>query len=215
LDFESLTIEDFHNGNSEFEYAWTEMMKIMVPITVLRMVPRTGDRGTPERKTQGEKIQEMLRIWKLNLPRSFEPIQPPELMMIIEDSVTQHLQPIYYGSLNVAVAMGISFFPDKTDVAHHAALQINIFSLTHRGDEPRPDFFFQAVTETLQICLGVQRMRQLGLFHVPEGGDFGILWPLIIAAKEVPQGELRPWITDLLNNWPREGMTVSSLIQLK
>src|SRR5579871_5662432 len=53
LDFETLTIDDLSNGNSEFEYAWTGMMKIMVPVTILRMVPRNGDRGTPERKEKG------------------------------------------------------------------------------------------------------------------------------------------------------------------
>jgi hypothetical protein len=83
------------------------MMKIMVPITILRMVPRTGDKGTPQRKAEGEKIQEKLRIWEESLPASFAPIDPPEMMMILDHSILQHLQPIYYVSLNVAVAMGI------------------------------------------------------------------------------------------------------------
>ena len=95
-------------------------------------------------------------------------------------------------------------------IAHHSALQINVFTLTHRGDEHRPQRFYESVTRTLQICLGVQNMKRLGLFHVPEGGDFGILWPLLIAAKELPPGELRRWVIDLLSTWPREGMTVSS-----
>jgi len=83
-----------------------------------------------------------------------------------------------------------------------------VFTLTHRGDEPHPPSFFEAVEKTLQICLGVQRMRQLGLFEVHDGGDYGILWPLVIAGKWAPQGEIRTWILDLLNNWPREGMIV-------
>jgi hypothetical protein len=106
FDFETLTLEDFSNGNSDFEYAWTEMMKIMVPVTVLRMVPRTGDRGTAERKREGEKIQEKLRDWERGLPASFQPIEAPEMMMILDDGILLHLDPIYYASLNIAVAMG-------------------------------------------------------------------------------------------------------------
>lgn len=83
-------------------------MKIMVPVTILRMVPRTGDRGTPERKAEGEKIQEMLRVWESSLPASFAPIGNPDMMMLLEDSILQQLQPIYYGSLNIAIAMGMS-----------------------------------------------------------------------------------------------------------
>ena len=82
-----------------------------------------------------------------------------------------------------------------------------MFTLTHRGDEPKPPSFVEAVQKTLRICLGVQRMRQLGLFHVADGGDYGILWPLAIAAIRV-RGDLRTWILDLLSNWPREGLIV-------
>jgi hypothetical protein len=81
--------------------------------------------------------------------------------------------------------------------------------MTHRGDEPRPQSFYDAVQKTLQICLGVQRMRQLGIFHVPDGGDYGVLWPIAIAAIRVPRGDIRAWVLDLLSNWPREGMIVS------
>ena len=83
-------------------------MKIMVPVTVLRMVPRNGDRGTLERKRESEKIEEMLRNWERNLPLSFLEIEPPEMMMILDDAILQHLHPTYFGSLNVAVAMGIT-----------------------------------------------------------------------------------------------------------
>jgi hypothetical protein len=86
------------------------MMKIMVPITILRMVPRIGDKGTPQRKAEGEKILEKLRIWEESLPASFAPVEAPAMMMILEDSISHHLQPIYYCSLNVAVAMGILSF---------------------------------------------------------------------------------------------------------
>ena len=89
------------------------MMKIMVPITILRMVPRTGDKGTLERKAEGDKIQEKLRAWENSLPPSFAPIRAPEMMMILDDdSITQLLEPIYYVTLNVAVAMGNYVFCD-------------------------------------------------------------------------------------------------------
>jgi hypothetical protein len=107
LDIDSLTLQDFSNGNSDFEYAWTEMMKIMVPITILRMIPRQGDKGTSERKEEGERIQGMLRAWEAGLPASFKEVDTPEMMMILEDDeILLHLQPIHYVSHNVAVAMG-------------------------------------------------------------------------------------------------------------
>lgn len=92
--------------------------------------------------------------------------------------------------------------------AHHSALQVNVFTLTHRGDEPRSESFFSAVEKTLKIVLGVQRLQQIGLFEIYEGGDFGILWPLVIAGIWAPRGAIREWIQDLLYNWPREGMIV-------
>jgi hypothetical protein len=52
-------------------------------------------------------------------------------------------------------------------------------------------------------------MRQIGLFQVYDGGDFGILWPLVIAGIWAPEGIIRDWMQDLLNNWPREGMLVT------
>jgi hypothetical protein len=206
LDFETLTIEDMSNGNHEFESAWIQLMKIMVPVSVLRMFPTTGDRRTPERKAECERIHELLRRWEVSLPPSFDPIEGPETMMILEDPPA-NLQPIYYATLNVAVAMGILlfYFPN---LAHRAALEINSFTLTHSSDEPKPPSFFQAATKVLQICLGVQRMRQIGLFQVSEGGDYGILWPLLLAGVRTPRGELRTWILKLLSNWPREGMIV-------
>ena len=109
----TLTIDDMYNGNSEFEYAWTQMMKIMIPVTVLRMVPQTGNRGTEERKAEFDKIMEMLREWESNLPASFLSIDSPETMTLPPAPILQHLDPIYYGSLNVAVAMGISPFWDS------------------------------------------------------------------------------------------------------
>lgn len=192
-----LSLEDWTNGTGDFELAWTRMMKIMVPVTVLRMIPRQGDKGTQERKVEGERIQVLLREWSQSLPSSFSEIDGPEMMMILDSSPVQ-LQPLYYSSYNIAIAQ-----------AHHSALQINVFTLTHRGDEPKPPWLFDAVDRTLRIVLGVQRMRDLGVWDIPEGCDYGILWPLAIAAIRVPRGDLRTWIVDLLTCWPREGMIVN------
>jgi len=103
----NLTLDDWTNGNSDFEYAWTEMMRIMVPITILRMIPRQGDKGTSERQREGERIQGLLTQWEASLPESFREIEQPEMMIILDDEpVLQQLQPLYYISHNVAVAMG-------------------------------------------------------------------------------------------------------------
>jgi hypothetical protein len=111
FDLDTLTIDDMYNGNSDFEYMWTQMMQIMIPVTILRMVPQTGNRGTEDRKTEGQKIQEMLQQWEVSLPASFMEIDPPETMMLLDTAILQHLQPLYYASLSVAVAMGI--FPQE------------------------------------------------------------------------------------------------------
>ena len=122
IDFETLTIDDLSDGTSDFEIAWTEMMKIMVPVTVLRMVPRIGDRGTAGRKREGERILGLLRSWEESLPANFMPIEPPAMMEMLNDSILQHLQALYFSSLNVAVAMGISPLSHTlqvyTDVQH-------------------------------------------------------------------------------------------------
>jgi hypothetical protein len=89
-----------------------------------------------------------------------------------------------------------------------------VFTLTHRGDAQQPESFVNAVIKTLQICLGVQLMRQLGLFKVHEGGDYGIIWPLTIAGTRAPPGPIRLWIQNLLDTWPREGLIVRFISSL-
>ena len=64
--------------------------------------------------------------------------------------------------------------------------------------------------EILETCLGVQLMRNAGIFHVYEGMDFGILWPLEKAGKYAQTPEIRRWILDILDSWPRESIMVSS-----
>lgn len=92
--------------------------------------------------------------------------------------------------------------------AHHSALQIDTFAHTHRADSPIPGYIGTASLKTFQICLGVQMMRTAGLFHIPEGIDYGIVWPLLKAAEWAPTQTIRQWILDLLNTWPLEGVMV-------
>ena len=47
------------------------------------------------------------------------------------------------------------------------------------------------MSEILKICLGVQLMRNADIFHVYEGVDFGILWPLEKAGKYAQTLEIR------------------------
>lgn len=84
-------------------------MKIMIPITVLRMVPRTGDRGTQERKSRGKRIQEMLAGWEQAVSQTFRPVPPPDTIIFLNNPITEQLEPIYYPSFNIAVAMGIDY----------------------------------------------------------------------------------------------------------
>jgi hypothetical protein len=100
--FDSENIHNPIDGNSEFEFAWNEMMKVMVPITILRMVPHSGDKGTLERKAEGERIHTMLHEWEYTLPPSFASIPSPD-HDIMEPP---YLTPIYFSSLDVSVAMG-------------------------------------------------------------------------------------------------------------
>ena len=64
--------------------------------------------------------------------------------------------------------------------------------------------------ETLETCLGVQLMRNADVFHVYEGTDFGILWPLEKAGKYAQTSEIRCWLLDFVHSWPRESIMVSS-----
>jgi hypothetical protein len=104
---ETMRYEDVLDGTSDFEIAWAQLMKIMIPITVLRTVPRTGDRGTQERKEQGQRVQAMLNSWEQSVSGVFRPVTAPDTVVYLDNSILEYLQPIYYASYNIAVAMGI------------------------------------------------------------------------------------------------------------
>lgn len=94
-------------------------------------------------------------------------------------------------------------------IAHHSALRIDTITHTHRADADRPAYNLTAALNTLQICLGVQLMRSVGLYKVHEGVDYGIIWPILKAAEWAPTTSIRQWISDLLSTWPFEGVMVS------
>jgi Fungal specific transcription factor domain len=107
LDLETLKCEDYTNGTSDFEEAWIGIMKIMIPIAGLRMIPRTSDRGTLERKIQGQQILDQLGTWEISGMALFQAVEAPATIVILPDfEIREYIEPIYYVSLNHAVAMG-------------------------------------------------------------------------------------------------------------
>jgi hypothetical protein len=107
-----MTVKDVDNGNSEFELVWVELLKIMGRFMELRrnMSPIEDLKlGSREYLAMGEEIEEMLRLWEDQLPRSFRPIKSPRAAESLEAQmpIVRELKPIYYGSLNIAVAMGM------------------------------------------------------------------------------------------------------------
>src|SRR5262245_56892014 len=90
IDLQTLRYEDFINGTSEFEFAWTELVKIMIPITALRMIPRTSDRGTQIRKAQGEVIQQKLRNWEGLAVTVFQPAPQPNTIVFLDLEIMKY-----------------------------------------------------------------------------------------------------------------------------
>ena len=109
------TTDDMHNGNVDFEIAWTGLMKIMAQVVELRQVltrwGTTKDKlDTEQRIVKGEEILELLRLWESSLPESFSPVtEPQQIINVPNRPILPELRPIYYRSLNVAVVMGTQF----------------------------------------------------------------------------------------------------------
>lgn len=55
-------------------------------------------------------------------------------------------------------------------------------------------------------------MRMAGLIEVPDGLDFGVIWPLYQAAKVVHTRDIREWVLDFFNDWPLELVLVTTLL---
>jgi len=62
---------------------------------------------------------------------------------------------------------------------------------------------------TVRICIGMLCLRKVRLYSVTHAGDFGILWPLLIAFARVPRGELRAVFFEIVSDWPQELILVS------
>ena len=74
----------------------------------------------------------------------------------------------------------------------------------HRADCPVPQFVWDAMYKTVRICIGMLCLRKWGLYSVTHAGDYGILWPLLIAFARTPRGALRSLFFDFVRDWPSE-----------
>ena len=102
---ESANADDIRDGHLDFEIAWVGLMKIVGALVELRVGLEQAD-DTPERRTKGEEISEMLDNWKNSLPQQFRPIEMPEKVKALNPWIPVGMDPIFYSTLNIAVAMG-------------------------------------------------------------------------------------------------------------
>jgi len=102
---ESATVDDIRGGHVDFEIAWIGLMKIMGALVELRMDLEQAD-DTSGRRTKGLEISEMLTHWKNTLPGQFRPIEMPEEVKCRDPWIPTGMKPIFYASLNTAVARG-------------------------------------------------------------------------------------------------------------
>jgi len=105
------TAREVRNGDVAVELAWVELLKITGRFMELRLdmsIAENHALGSPEYLAQGDEIEEMLQNWVNHLPESFLPIESPRVLQNLESrtAITQEFKPIYYRSLNIAVAMG-------------------------------------------------------------------------------------------------------------
>ena len=91
---------------------------------------------------------------------------------------------------------------------------IEVLSILNIHTTKNQEFMRQDINhlmrETLETCLGVQLICRADVFHVYEGMDFGILWPLEKVGKYAQTSEIRRWLLDFVHSWPRESIMVSS-----
>lgn len=109
-------VKDIENGDVDFELAWIGLMKILGKLMELRMDLnfREADKGlgTSEVVAKGNMLRGMLGFWEMNLPLSFLPIDCPDAVKDIEANSRTGLQiqPVFYRSLKIAVALGTEIF---------------------------------------------------------------------------------------------------------
>ena len=105
---EAVNLDDIRDGHLDFEIAWVELMKIMSALVELRIGLGQND-DNPEHRAKGTEIREMLKNWKNTLPQQFQPIEMPEEVKPLESYIPTGMKPIFYRSLNAAIAMGKIF----------------------------------------------------------------------------------------------------------
>jgi hypothetical protein len=201
-------VQELENGDVDFEVAWIGLMKILGNLMELRIDSRVGPDttlGSFELFAKGEILRRMLGVWGTNLPTSFLPIQCPDVVKNLGGTARtdNEIDPIFYRSFQIAVAMGAQSLVFVLTVAHHSALEVVIAAHTE-SPGPTREHLYTAAWRTFQICRGVQLMRDAGVIQVPDGLDFGIIWPLLQAANLAKTSGIREWILDLFNNWPVE-----------
>jgi hypothetical protein len=206
--------QELENGDLDFEVAWIGLMKILGNLMELRLDSRVGPDamlGSRELVTKGNILRGMLGFWEMSLPVSFLPIQCPDSVKNLAGTACtgNELDPIFFRSFRIAVAMGTHSFVLLLTVAHHSALEIVIAAHTE-SPGPTKDHLYAAARRTFQICRGAQLMRDAGEIKVPDGLDFGIIWPLLQAANLADTSGIRDWILDLFDNWPVELILVTA-----
>jgi hypothetical protein len=97
--------DDIRDGNLDFELALVGLMRVMGSLVELRVGLGVDD-DTPERREKGAQIRAMLKHWKNTLPQQFKPIEMPKEVKFLESCIPTGMNPIFYRSLNMAVAMG-------------------------------------------------------------------------------------------------------------
>jgi len=112
---ESLQLEniDSYNGATEFEIVWMELLKITAQLNIIRDKTHEGeihDIGDQMWHEEGERLLDLLRNWEASLPQSFLPVPPPRPFELLDIPLLQHLEPLFYSSVNVAIAMGIFYY---------------------------------------------------------------------------------------------------------
>jgi hypothetical protein len=140
----------------DFDIAWLGLMKIMAQMLHLKSVYTgrgevKGRIDSPQRATAGNELRERLQIWESTLPESFKPIlEPREIATLPYMPVLADLKPIYYRSLDVAVAMGIHQASPQTDGSssiRHGNVHIGLYaSWRFRAPQAHKDALYYSNT---------------------------------------------------------------------
>jgi hypothetical protein len=96
-------------------------------------------------------------------------------------------------------------------IAHYEATKISAFHNTHPAHFPRPDYVYAAIVNTFRICLGMLCLRKLGTYPVNHAGDFGILWPFMVASSRLLSRDFEEFFHQFLEDWPEEYILVNTL----